>query len=599
MNKLKKLIKQYFTGFAFFYSHLKEKLLYVFLISFTLGLLDAVGLTMFLPLIKLADGDHELKPEEAGDFEGVVAWLNEAGLSLTLEVILAFLVFFFFLKGIFKYFSHYYMVFVQQFFVSNLRLKLANALKNYSYKAYIQVDVGRVQNVLTGEVAKVSMAVQSYYKSFEQLILVLVYSAFAVLVDYKFATMALIGGALSNLAYRSIFNKTKESSYQVSNQGNLFQNKIIQFIGNFKYLKASGSADVFYQKIVESIKIIKKLQLRIGKLKATLFASKEPLLVAVLVLAMILQIRFFNAGITSMLVSLLFFYRALGAFMIMQNQWNTYLGVSGALENTKEFLQLLNKDKETTGTQKLRQTIPQIELKNIDFAFNPSEKVLHKINLTIAPKETVAFVGESGSGKSTLVNIICGLLKPSKGEVFLQNQNLADLNIKSLQRRIGYITQEPVIFNDTLYNNITLWQERNKENLERFNQVLKEASIYDFVQSLALKDQHKLENAGINLSGGQKQRISIARELYKKVDLLIMDEATSALDSETERAIQKNIDALKGKYTMLIVAHRLSTVKNADKIVVLNSGKIEDMGSFEELMQRTPRFRKMVELQEL
>ena len=127
---------------------------------------------------------------------------------------------------------------------------------------------------------------------------------------------------------------------------------------------------------------------------------------------------------------------------------------------------------------------------------------------------------------------------------------------------------------------------------------MKKAAIYDFVQSLPEKENSRLGNNGVMVSGGQKQRISIARELYKNVEILIMDEATSALDSETEQLIQKNIDALKGSYTMIIIAHRLSTVKNVDEIIVLNNGEIEAQGHFQELIQSSQRFKKMVELQE-
>ena len=570
-----------------------------FLISFTFGLLDGLGLAMFLPLLKLAGGDNELTPSEAGDYGHFISWFNEIGIFFTIETILFLLVFFFFLKGVFKFFAHFYFVKVQQFFVAQLRLNLSKALKDFSYKKFISLDVGRIQNTLTGEIGRVSTAVQSYYKSFEQMILVLVYAGFAISIDFRFASMALAGGALSNLAYRSIFSRTKSASYEVSTQGNLFQNRIIQFINNFKYLKASGSSELFYKQIKESVFFLERLQVHIGKLRATLFASKEPLIIAVMAVLIILQIRVFEASLAPILISLLFFYRALGAFMMVQNQWNTYLGVSGSLRNTTELLTDLKKGQEKLKEGKVPEHIPFIKLDNVSFSFKAKDWILQNLNLTINQNETIAIVGESGSGKSTLINIICGLLKPSQGKVLLESKDLGQTNLKDFQRRIGYITQEPVIFNDTVFNNITLWQDPTPENMARFRAALQEASIEEFVNSLPAKEKHLLENSGANLSGGQKQRISIARELYKKVQLLVLDEATSALDSQTERIIQENIDSLKGRYTVVIVAHRLSTVKNANRIVVLNKGLIEDVGTFEELMRRTPRFRKMVELQEL
>jgi ABC-type multidrug transport system fused ATPase/permease subunit len=171
--------------------------------------------------------------------------------------------------------------------------------------------------------------------------------------------------------------------------------------------------------------------------------------------------------------------------------------------------------------------------------------------------------------------------------------------MRTFQNRIGYITQEPVIFDDNVFNNVTFWDEKTPENLNRFWEALRKASILDFVESLPEKENAPLGNNGIMASGGQKQRLSIARELYKDIDILIMDEATSALDSETEKAIQENIDALKGQYTIIIIAHRLSTIKNADEIVLMSKGEIIDKGSFSELIGSNETFKRMVNLQEL
>ena len=177
--------------------------------------------------------------------------------------------------------------------------------------------------------------------------------------------------------------------------------------------------------------------------------------------------------------------------------------------------------------------------------------------------------------------------------------NANKIDMRTFQNRIGYITQEPVIFDDTIFNNVTFWDEKTPENLEKFWIALQKAAIVVMVIELPEKEDAPLGNNGVMISGGQKQRISIARELYKDIDILIMDEATSALDSETERVIQNNIEELKGKYTILIVAHRLSTIKTADEIIVMKKGEIIDKGNFEYLIQNNPSFQKMVNLQEL
>jgi ABC-type multidrug transport system fused ATPase/permease subunit len=155
-----------------------------------------------------------------------------------------------------------------------------------------------------------------------------------------------------------------------------------------------------------------------------------------------------------------------------------------------------------------------------------------------------------------------------------------------------------VIFSDSIFNNITLWDVRNSDTLVNFEMAVKKAAMKEFIEALPDGLETKLGDNGVNLSGGQKQRLSIARELYKDIDLLILDEATSALDSETESLVKNNIENLKGKLTILVVAHRLSTIRNADRIVLMSKGEIEEIGDFETLRMKSKVFKRMVELQE-
>ena len=187
----------------------------------------------------------------------------------------------------------------------------------------------------------------------------------------------------------------------------------------------------------------------------------------------------------------------------------------------------------------------------------------------------------------------------TSGNLSIDKQNINNLKKETYQKRIGYIAQEPVVFNDTIFNNITFWAEPTNNNLKRFQKAIEQAAIKEFIDNLDKKELTLLGNNGINLSGGQKQRISIARELYKEIDILFLDEATSALDSETEKEIQYNIDKLKGKYTIIIIAHRLSTVKNVDTLYLMDKGAIIDNGTFDELLEKSNRFKRMVELQDI
>jgi subfamily B ATP-binding cassette protein MsbA len=286
------------------------------------------------------------------------------------------------------------------------------------------------------------------------------------------------------------------------------------------------------------------------------------------------------------------------AVLLLQTTWNKYLELSGSFNNSEAFTKELKMGKESAGKVEFKNFEKQIYVKSVNFNYGET-KILQNINLQILKNESIAFVGESGSGKTTLLNIMAGLLKPAEGEVLIDGQNLKQIHTPSFQKRIGYITQEPVIFNDTIFNNVTFWDTPSPDNKRKFNEALNKANIYDFVKEQLKQEETVLGNNGINISGGQKQRLSIARELYKNVDFLFLDEATSALDSETEREIQENIDKLKGQFTMIIIAHRLSTIKNVDRIVFLNKGKIEREGTYKELIAESELFKRMVKLQEV
>ena len=282
----------------------------------------------------------------------------------------------------------------------------------------------------------------------------------------------------------------------------------------------------------------------------------------------------------------------------MQQNWNSYMSVSGSLENLQDFQKELKSSKEEDGKEIFRSFTKGISLQKVDFYYGETP-ILKKIDLQIRKNESIALVGESGSGKTTLINLITGLLPEDGGVIQVDGQPLKSISKVTYQERIGYVSQDPVVFNDTLYNNVTLWAPKIEQNLTRFEKSMRQASLWDFTQELPKGLDTELGNNGINLSGGQKQRVSIARELFKDIDILILDEATSALDSETEKAIQESINALQGEYTLIIVAHRLATIRNVDKIALLDKGEIVDVANFENLVNKQDRFRKMVELQEL
>ena len=569
------------------------------LVNLLVGLLDGLGLAMFIPLLGIASGINTNTSDENSDvINFIVNLFDFAGVNVNLVNALLFMVIVFSIKGVFYYLRSVYFIKIRVKSVSLLRLNLIENLNELSYSGFTKLEAGRIQNTMVGELGKVIGALMSFFVYLQHIIMLATYIFLAFIANWQFAILVAIGGSLSNLFYKYINSYTKEKATLLSSKGNSFNAVLIQILHNFKYLKATNHYRLFSKKLVDNIGEQEKINLGVGKISSIGESLREPFTIVIITGVIIVQTSYLGESFSSILLSLLLFYRALGHLVSMQNSWNTFLSNSSGIDSFERLLADFKHYKEPLHYQEKIENIDDICIKNISLSFR-GKKAIDNISFSIKKNSSVAFVGESGAGKTTLANIISGLQAPDDGEIIIEGKSLYKTNLNSFRNHLGYITQEAVIFNDSIFNNVTFWQEKSEENIEKFRQTIEKVSLSEFVNELPEKENTQLGNNGILISGGQKQRISIARELYKDVELLILDEATSALDTETERHIKNNIDLLQGQTTLIIIAHRLSTIKNVDMIYLLDKGKIIASGDFDSLVKNSEKFRKMVELQEL
>lgn len=561
--------------------------------------MDGFGLALFIPLIEVAVDPQKISGiNSLGEFSFLLEFLENFGIDISISNILFLMTILFALKGFFKFLDSYYKVSLQIAFVKKLRFQMLDGLGNVSYQHFVGLDAGRIQNTLSGEVYKVTGAFISYFNTLQHAVLLLVYTGLALVSDWKFALLVSLGGYLSNLIFKILFKKTEFASITISAKGHLFQSFLIQAVQHFKYLKATSYFAKYQKKLINQIHEIENLQKRIGLYNSLLNGLREPLILIIVVVVIVVQISFLGGTVSSILLSLMFFYRALNYVISIQSSWQMFISQFGGIVATTEMIEMFDAGKEERKSSPEIAQIGAIQLNEVGFKFKDGSEILKKISFTIKPKEAIAFVGPSGSGKTTLVNLIVGLLEPTSGNLLINGEERSRLDLSFFRSKIGYITQEPVIFNDTVYNNVTFWAEKNFENIRRFNQAIELANLSDFVDQLDQKEDTPLGDNGVRASGGQKQRISIARELFKQVEIIVFDEATSALDSDSEKIIQENINSLQGKYTLLLIAHRLSTIKNVNCIYLIKSGEVAAFGDFETLMKEDAYFNRMVKLQE-
>ena len=569
------------------------------LVNLLVGLLDGLGLAMFIPLLGIASGINANTGDENSDvINFIVNLFDSVGVDLNLVNALLFMVVVFSIKGVFYYLRNVYFIKIRVKSVSLLRLNLIKSLNELSYSGFTKLEAGRIQNTMVGELGKVIGALMSFFVYLQHIIMLATYIFLAFIANWQFAILVAIGGSLSNLFYKYINNYTKEKATLLSSKGNSFNAILIQILHNFKYLKATNHYQLFSKKLVNNIHEQEKINLGVGKISSIGESLREPFTIVIITGVIIVQTSYLGESFSSILLSLLLFYRALGHLVSMQNSWNTFLANSSGIDSFETLLSDFKHYQEPLHYQEKIEHIDDISIKNISLSFR-GKKAIDNISFSIKKNSSVAFVGESGAGKTTLANIISGLQTPDDGEIIIEGKSLYKTNLNFFRNHLGYITQEAVIFNDSIFNNVTFWQEKSEENEEKFRKTIEKVSLSEFLNELPEKENTQLGNNGILISGGQKQRISIARELYKDAELLILDEATSALDTETERHIKNNIDLLQGQTTLIIIAHRLSTIKNVDIIYVLDKGKIIASGDFDSLIKSSEKFRKMVELQEL
>jgi len=601
---IKKYLKTLLPHALFLYQFLGNRLILLYVLSFLVGTLDAFGIAFIIPLLKIADsptgGASSHDSSGGGNLLFVDQIVNFLGIELNLINILILIIAVFVLKGGIKFYQGYYKFRLRAIFTKKIRLNLIKGFLNYDYKEYINTNSGKYTNALINETVQVSGSFNFYNSAVISLFTVVCYFYFAFLANPIFSVAAILVGGIISLFMRGLTKNTKAQSMELADNNAEFSNILIQTIQNFKYIKTTGTYKKFQNKLVKNINFLELKMTKIGFNTSLSTSVREPLTIGFILLIVIIQNKVLGASISSILVALFLFYRALGEIVQYQSNWQNFNAQYGSVKSIQDMIIELNSHAEHNTNNQPVEFNKDIKLEDISFSFTEGRKIINKVNLEIKKNTTVAFVGESGSGKTTIIDIITGILRAQEGRVLIDGKNLDDSDKANWRSKIGFISQEQIVFNDTVLNNISLWDDElsTKEVQDKVDKAAIQAHSKTFIEKMGEGYKSQIGDRGVKLSGGQRQRLSIARELYKNIEVLILDEATSALDSESESIIKANIDEMKGELTIIIIAHRLSTIKNADVIYVLNQGKIEEFGSFDDLTaNENSKFSRMVKLQ--
>ncbi len=585
-----------------FQTYLGRRMYLIFALGLGAALAEGFGILMLLPLLQSLDGSGADATTGVGKV--LAELLTALGLGDSTVGVLLFIGVAFLVKALFLFGSGAYRALLEAQLMREIKARLFDDYSRMSYRYYSSHNTGHFINVINGQANNFYSAFNAMVGLGSAVITTAIYLGLAFVVAWRFGLMALMIGVLLLLLFRALNLYVRELSRKtVIEQGHLAK-LLIQTLQAFKYLTATGQVGHLRTAVMGSIHRLTGYQAKNGIASSFTGTIREPISVLFIIAIVVVQLVVLHQPLAPIMVSILLFHRGLGSVLGIQGAWQWTLALVGSVEMVRDELAALAQHREPDGPHRLGPLSCNIELRGVHFAYTPElGEVVKDVSLEIPIRHSVAFVGESGAGKSTLVDLLTLMLKPTRGQVLIDGIPGDQVQLASWRRQIGYVSQETVVFDDTIANNICLWEGDaacDPVLLERVREAARQAHIAHFIESLPEGYASMVGDRGMRLSGGQRQRLFVARELFKQPNLLILDEATSALDSESEHAIQASIDALKGRITVVIIAHRLSTIRNVDHVYVFDQGRLIEQGPYHTLRDaEDSRFGRMVAMQVL
>ena len=507
----------------------------------------------------------------------------------------------FFGKNIFLYIKNYLLRIVELSLVRDIRNKLYAHIQSLSLGYFNRQKTGNITSIVINDVEHLQIALgATFQKLFVEPINVITFVSLLFIISWKLALIALIIIPLAGIAVIGIGKSIRRKSRRTQKKVADIMQILSETLSSIRIVKAFANEKNEVSKFSKESKNYFKLLLRRGRLDLLAGPITESFGVVIGVILLwyggteVLMQRGLNPE--DFIRFILILFSILGP---IKQMGNVNLRIQTGYASAERIFSLLDTPKdiiEHSNPVQLKSFNKHIEFKNLSFEYEESEGlVLSNINFKINKGEVVAIVGPSGAGKSTIADLIPRFYDPKDGEILIDQENIKKLSLASLRKNMGIVTQDVILFNDTIKNNIAYAQP--KATMESIINACKAANALEFIEEIPEGFEAIIGERGVKLSGGQKQRIAIARALLKNPPILILDEATSSLDTESEKKVQTAIEALLKDRTALIIAHRLSTVQTANKIITIEKGKISEIGTHDELYSNDGLYRKLYDIQ--
>lgn len=507
----------------------------------------------------------------------------------------------FLLKNLFNYLAMYFITFLRNGVLKDLRNELYDKTVELPISYYSEKRKGDTIARITSDVLEIQHSFLSILELIVREPLTIIFTIIAMLtISPKLTLFVFLFLPLSGFLISLIGKSLKRKSDKVQQEQGYFLSILEETLGGLRVIKAFNAESVFARKFQSSTK--RFFNFSNSLLNRQNLASPTSEFFGIAAIGVILWYGGQMVLVEKTLEAELFItYMALSyqiltpAKAISKASYGVKKG-NAAAERVLEVLETENPISEIDNPIQQDTFTKAVKIDNISFKYE-DEYVLKNFNLTVEKGKTVALVGQSGSGKSTIANLVTRFYDVNEGEISIDGNNIKNLSKKSLRSLLGLVTQDSILFNDTVKNNIGLGKENATD--EEIIAAAKIANAHDFIMDLPKGYDTNIGDSGNKLSGGQKQRLSISRAVLKNPPIMILDEATSALDTESERLVQDALEKMMKNRTSIVIAHRLSTIQNADTIVVLQKGEIVEQGTHAELLELNGTYKKLVEMQSL
>ena len=495
------------------------------------------------------------------------------------------------IKNIGTFMQAYFTAYIGQDTIRRFREKMVANLLNLDMDFFNEFRTGELISRTTNDIDRIRSIVSSMIPELtREFITIIGLLCVVVYQSPKLAFFALVVMPVAIYPISRLAKRMKKISKQSQEKTSDITSALSEIFTNIEIIKANNAQEYEHSRFVDENNKFFRLNLKSVKIEQLVSPLMETIgsigVAAVIIIGGkdVIDGHINMGAFFSFLTALFMLYTPLKRIVNIYNRMQDAIAAS---ERTFFLMDKVSQIKD--GQKELNEEINLIKFKGVRLSYGDKE-VLKGINLEANKSEFIALVGSSGGGKSSLMNLLMRFYDVNGGEILINGINLKDIKIRSLRQNIGLVTQRVYIFNDTIAKNVAYGREFNEDAVIN---ALKLANAYEFVSKLDNGINTILNEFGTNLSGGQRQRIAIARALYQNPQILIFDEATSALDNESEKEITKAINNLRSKKIIFVIAHRLSTVENADKIAVLSDGKIIDSGSDEELSKRNEIYARL------